>query len=595
MKFSQLTSLTTLPEPMLRLGGALVLGGVLCFVGACSDPQKSAVEALEEKHYDLTTNDFLMAAEAGDLEAVRLFREAGQDVNAADDTGETALMRAAAGGRVELVDILLAGGADPRAKNAAGRTALMGAAESGQASIVETLLGRGAERDAADAEGWTALRLAAFEGRAGVLKILGKTADQASLDQALLLASVKGQPEAMEALLVEGAYVNARSPENLTPLMIAAQAGHTDAVKALIRHQANPYALDDSENTAANLAEAAGHLELRDWLLDPTALLEVAEAEPAPGVADPTLNPEKTEEEVMKSLGALVDAGTGPEKAGSAGQASVSSTGSEVTGAASASATSAAGDTGTTGTAAPASAVAAANGAASGGPETTSQESATAPGTQGASQSPAGPSVAMNRTLPKAGEKPLAPIRGQVIEAPAGGTDAKTTAVAQMRMQSYREAPLPVMLKGVEAATGTARMRVFTKPGQEPVEVKQGETIPGTIYRVANLNEKFISSKMGKGQMVDVSQVTVEDTRTGARHLLVKDVPGRSSDTYATVLLPGSPFEYVVKQGDVFRARTAGGGEQDYEVLDVRPTQVVIRDTASDEVMTVNRSGIAMR
>ena len=80
------------------------------------------------------------------------------------------------------------------------------------------------------------------------------------------------------------------------------------------------------------------------------------------------------------------------------------------------------------------------------------------------------------------------------------------------------------------------------------------------------------------------------------KHMLVKDVPGRSSATYATVIVPGSPYQYVVKDGDRFRAVVPEAGEeQDFEVLDVRPTQVVIRNVNTDEVLTVNRDGLAMR
>lgn len=181
--------------------------------------------------------------------------------------------------------------------------------------------------------------------------------------------------------------------------------------------------------------------------------------------------------------------------------------------------------------------------------------------------------------------------------APAEAADSDPVAenvVAALRMKDYREEPLPVMLKGVESEGGVARVRVLSGRQAEPVEVKEGEIIPGTHLKVASMDAKFISSKMGKGELVDASSMMVEDTISGSRHLLVKDVPGRSRETYATLVLPGSPLEYVVKSGDTFRAQAAGA-EQDYEVLDVRPTQVVIRNVGTEEVVTVNRDGIAMR
>ena len=546
-----------------RAGICALIGGLSMGFTGCSDPQKEAIRSLEEKRYAFTVEDLMLAAEAGDLEAIRLFREAGQDLNAADAEGNTALMRAAAGGRIELVDILLAAGGDPRAANGKGRTPLMFAAEKGRVEILRTLLTRGADVAAADPEGWSALKLAAYEGHGDAVGLLASRVEQSALDQVLLVASFKGDPEVIAQVLKRGAYVNTRSPDNLTPLMIAASAGYLEAVKMLIRQQANPYALDDEEHTAANLADAAGHAELRDFLLDPTALLEVVESGVSTPDAGTVKDPAMSEAEIVKTLGALV--GEAPSVVNA--DAKTASSGLVASGT-----TPAAGSAPTTEA------------------QTVSGAAVSVPNSGGAAV--AGASTAAS--VPQNGEgRALASINGRVLESATAEGSAQP--VASLKMQSYREAPLPIMLKGVESSTGTAQVRVLSGRDQAPVAVREGEVIAGTSYKVTSMDSKFISSKMGKGTMVDVSQVMVEDTRSGAKHLLIKDVPGRSGDTYATLTLPGSPFEYVVKNGDVFRAMTKEGGEQDYEVLDVRPTQVVIRNVSTDEVVTVNREGIAMR
>ena len=97
-------------------------------------------------------------------------------------------------------------------------------------------------------------------------------------------------------------------------------------------------------------------------------------------------------------------------------------------------------------------------------------------------------------------------------------------------------------------------------PGGDPVLVEQGAIIPGTDYRVQEVTTRFVSSKEGKGRMVDVSRVKIEDTKKGSTHILVKDVRGQTSDTYAILTAPGSQYRYVVKAGDVFRTTQPGWG-----------------------------------
>ena len=569
---------STAKQRLLWIVRGVVVSLSFGFLVGCGDPEENASASLADLGYRGTVGDYLLAAETGDLRALELFHEAGIAVDALDEAGDTALMRAAATGKEEVIQVLLDAGADPHLISQAGRTALMNAAESGQAEVLELLLARGGDFQTRDAEGWTALKLAAFHGRADVVEILAERVDQDLLDQALLVASFQGDTAVIDQLINHGAYINTRSPENMTPLMISAQAGNEDAVKLLLQNQANPYALDDSERTAADLASAAGFEDLGMLLLDPTSMMEMAES----GVDSDDLlvgeDPLLAEAAIAEALPAL----QGGEASGLEGLPFGDGVEGESTGT-----TSARNSRTTSRGGSPR--LASINGKLIGEQQSSRPDS---PQAEGASEVLLGSSTSESSST------------GSAAGSVGGSEEPSSDPVRSMRMKHYREEPLPVMLKGVEVVESesgavsevkTAKIRVLSRPDPRPVPVRAGEIIPGTTLRVARVESRFISSKMGKGELLDVSSILVEDTRNGSKHMLVKDVPGRSSRTYATVTVPGSHYEYVVKNGDTFRALTSAEDEQEYEVLEVRPTQVVIRNVGADEVMTVNREGLAMR
>ena len=110
---------------LLKPSGAALLGVMAACLTGCGKSEKGASAALQELRYQVTADDLLFAAEAGDLKAIPLFLAAGIPVDATDAEGNTALIRAAAGVREDVVALLLDEGADPHAISDVGRTALM--------------------------------------------------------------------------------------------------------------------------------------------------------------------------------------------------------------------------------------------------------------------------------------------------------------------------------------------------------------------------------------------------------------------------------------------------------------------------------------
>ena len=96
------------------------------------------------------------------------------DVNAANASGRTALMRAAYVGRTEMVAALLAApGLNVNAADRYGWTALMLAADGGHAAVVTALLAApGLDVNAADGDGRTARALARARGHVRIASLL---------------------------------------------------------------------------------------------------------------------------------------------------------------------------------------------------------------------------------------------------------------------------------------------------------------------------------------------------------------------------------------------------------------------------------------
>jgi ankyrin repeat protein len=155
------------------------------------------------------------AAMRDDAQAVRSLLEAGEDVDAAQGDGMTALHWAAEHGDPELAALLIDAGAEVEPVTRLGDyRPLHLASKGGHAAVVTALLEAGADPALATANGGTTpLHFAAASGSVG----------------------------AVEALLGHGAAVDATEVAwGQTPLMFAAAAGRVDAVHALLDADADP-------------------------------------------------------------------------------------------------------------------------------------------------------------------------------------------------------------------------------------------------------------------------------------------------------------------------------------------------------------------
>jgi ankyrin repeat protein len=189
------------------------------------------------------------AAQTGDLDQVRELLRNGEDVNAAQGDGMTALHWAAYRGDLDMIEVLVYGGSNLEAvTRVADYTPLLVAVRTGHGDAAVLLIDAGANPRATTTTGVTPLHFAAGAG----------------------------QTQAVAALIAAGADIEAReSAMGQTPLIFAANEGRTPAIQMLIEAGADVNAvttyvpverLQDQEGIESQLRRARqqAERELRD-------------------------------------------------------------------------------------------------------------------------------------------------------------------------------------------------------------------------------------------------------------------------------------------------------------------------------------------
>jgi ankyrin repeat protein len=146
---------------------------------------------------------------------------------------------------VAVRSLVAANKATVNSADADGTQALHWAIRANETEIAELLLRSGADAKAADRLGVTPLFLAAMNGNGAIMRkllVAGANANQIEKtgETVLMVAIRTGDADAVRALLEHGANPNTAEPQlQLTPLMVAAEAGHTKIVASLIKSGAD--------------------------------------------------------------------------------------------------------------------------------------------------------------------------------------------------------------------------------------------------------------------------------------------------------------------------------------------------------------------
>ena len=241
-------------------------------------------------------------------EARRLIRR-GANVNAKDETVQSAYLISTSEGYLDLLRLTLRNDAKIGDKDSWNGTGLIRAAERGHHGVVGELLRAGIARNHVNRigyqaiheavwlgedtddyattlrvlaaggvqlnktsrdEGLTPLQMAQHRGYEGLEKVLTRmTTSQPpdDADSALLRAATRGDADGVAIALRAGAAPEARDGRRRTALLLAASRDHVDAAKVLVALGADPDALDDRHDTPWLVTGVTGSVAMLETLL----------------------------------------------------------------------------------------------------------------------------------------------------------------------------------------------------------------------------------------------------------------------------------------------------------------------------------------
>ena len=267
---------------------------------------KPPLTAVEEARLNERLRD---AAWANDVAEARLLIRRGADVNAKDETVQSAYLISTSEGYLDLLRLTLRNGAKIGDKDSWNGTGLIRAAERGHYAVVGELLQAGIVRDhvnrigyqaiheavwlgedaddyattlrvlaaggvqlnqASRDEGLTPLQMAQSRGYEGLERVLTRmttTRPPDDADAALLRAAARGDADGVALALRAGADLEARDGRRRTALLLAATHDHIDAAKVLVALGADPDALDDRHDTPWLVTGVTGSVAMLEALL----------------------------------------------------------------------------------------------------------------------------------------------------------------------------------------------------------------------------------------------------------------------------------------------------------------------------------------
>jgi len=253
------------------------------------------------------------AAWDNDVAAARRLIRHGADVNAKDDTEQSAYLISTSEGYLDLLELTLRHGADVKSLDSFNGTGLIRAADRGHALVAGRLVRAGTAVNHVNNLGWTALHEAIVLGdgteryvdtvrvlvaggadvtlpsaRDGVtplqharsrgytdmaatlraaIRADGRDISRREADRILLRAAQNGDPDRVAVALRAGARIEARDEHRRTALLLASTFDRVDVARVLVAMGGDPDALDDRHDTPWLVTGVTGSVAMLEVLL----------------------------------------------------------------------------------------------------------------------------------------------------------------------------------------------------------------------------------------------------------------------------------------------------------------------------------------
>jgi ankyrin repeat protein len=434
-------------------------------------------------------------------------------------------VRSAAEDDEKALALFFAAGFNVNAQNAAGKTALMVACERGKTGLVKQLLDHKADPNLAGPDGVTALILGAQNDQPDIVKILLQNRAEPDIEDHNGWTALSTAAFRGSAKCVQ--ILADRSKTDLSRgLLFATLSGHKDVVKILLDYGAEVDSRASDGRTPLILAAGKGSKDIVDMLLKAGA---------DPSLTDQTgATAEATA--IAKGFREIADLLHGR----------VASK--------------------------PASTPAIAAGSPSSSPSLSSASSSSV--SPSASPPKAAISDADILKQPGPATTGTGAPNPKLDQNPSGGLASKISVV------DVQEAFLPVSLEEVRSKKATLR-------GEDgsSYSVEVGDQLKGLDYRVIDIQTREVNDK--DGNVVDASVVKLRHVRTGQTISLIKGVPAREHGAFAVLSFTGSGATMKVELDRDFTL--PDDPNHTYRVLDIRPTQVVVKRMDDNEVWTLQK------
>lgn len=249
---------------------------------AAWDNDVKTAASLIKKGADVNAQDetqqsaYLIATSEGYLELLNLTLKNGAEVNDKDSWNGTGLIRAAERGHYLVVGRLLQAGIDKDHVNRIGFQAVhesvwLGKNDANYAATIRALVAGGVELDKESVEqGLTPLQMAQRRGFADSEKILSEATTGEKVDNpnaTLLGAAMDGDATLVARALRAGADIEVNNSKERTALLLAVTEGKLATARLLVAMGADPDAVDAQSDTPWLVTGVTGSVEMAEVLL----------------------------------------------------------------------------------------------------------------------------------------------------------------------------------------------------------------------------------------------------------------------------------------------------------------------------------------